>query len=292
MRTGLQPTATSSRARRWWAPPDGRAGASSLASAVRTYVGKWRGEFGAGPASRPSLGVSLVTCASAFALMGCMSGLAVTGNAYVQPVGSFGATAVLVFGGPGLPASQPRCVVGAQIVAALVGVGCRVWIADPMGNMGVALPLSVMLTLLVSQHLKIVNPPAGGTAAIAVIASDEIRQIGWAFVVPVLLWSVLSVLVACVLLNLHPTLRYPKYWATAIKPQHPPSAKPRASASAGASAAGTGPALPSSRPANEAQGASREPTANGPSPAGASSAKDLSAGASPPATSDAGVVLV
>ena len=209
-----------------------------LETSARRYWSKWTGEWGNGPASRPDASTTLVTFVGAFLYMALEGVVSLSGNKWVQPIGSFGATTVLVYGSPGAPASQPRCVVLAQIVAALVGVACREWVAKPMGNVAVALPLSVALTLLICQHLRMINPPAGGTAAIAVLSSPQIEAVGWGFVVPAFFWAVVFVIVAAAVLNVHAGMRYPKYWIVAVRP------KPASPAAAGSMNGGAGAAAP------------------------------------------------
>lgn len=127
-------------------------------------------------------------------------------------LGSHGATMVLVFGAPAGPFSQPRNIVVGNLIASLVGVGCRIWIAQPMGNIGLALPLSVTLSYIIMHLTRSINPPAGGTAALAVVSSPEIERVGWKLVIPAVLFGVVFIVVACIFINLIPGQRYPKYW--------------------------------------------------------------------------------
>lgn len=186
-----------------------------------SYLAKWTGEFDADHPQRlakfPSLSFVLVTALGGFLALGVMSTSATLPNDaqdWLPMVGSFGATMVLVFAAPAGPFSQPRGVIGGQIVACIVGVGTRVWVSDPLGAQGPALgvPLSVTLTYLVMHATRTLNPPGGGTAAIAVIPSPAIKKLGWGLIVPVTLWSMVFVFVACAMINLLPTHRYPKYW--------------------------------------------------------------------------------
>jgi CBS domain-containing membrane protein len=81
-------------------------------------------------------------------------------------VAPMGASAVLVFGLPGSPLSQPWSVVVGHAVAALVGVGC-VQLRLPVdlgGACAVALAIAAMLAL------RCLHPPAGGTALLMVLA--------------------------------------------------------------------------------------------------------------------------
>jgi hypothetical protein len=127
-------------------------------------------------------------------------------------VGSYGATMVLVFAAPAGPFSQPRNVIGGNIIASFVAVGCRVWIAEPMGNYVFALPFAVAFSYVLMHITRTLNPPAGGTAALVVISTPAIDHIGWGLVVPAVLWGVVFVLVACIFINMVPGHRYPRYW--------------------------------------------------------------------------------
>jgi CBS-domain-containing membrane protein len=86
-------------------------------------------------------------------------------------VASFGAGAVLVFGAPEAPLSQPRNVLGGQLVAALVGTAVtrlfalderyRGWVEEGGYHPVVIVngALSMALTLLITQVLNVLHPP-------------------------------------------------------------------------------------------------------------------------------------
>jgi hypothetical protein len=117
-----------------------------------------------------------------------------------------------MFGAPASPFSQPRNAIGGQLIAVVVGVVCRLYIAGPMGTKGLALPLSVSVTLFLQYVFRALNPPAGGTSALVVISSPVLDRLGWGVLVPVLLESCYMVMMACIVINLHPDHRYPRYW--------------------------------------------------------------------------------
>jgi len=198
------------------APPRG---ALKARRAIEHYFSKWTGEYKAGPGKMSTPLFIAITSFGGFAALGIVSAiteLALTDkNAskdWVVMIGSYGATLVLVFGAPAGPFSQPRNVIVGNVLASLIGVGCREWIAVPMGDYSFALPFSVALSYVVMQLTRTVNPPAGGTAAIAVISSPSIDRVGWALVIPAFLWAVIFVFIACVFINLVPGQRYPRYW--------------------------------------------------------------------------------
>jgi HPP family len=184
--------------------------------ALGNYFDKWTGEAKGGPGKFAHPLFILITAIGGFAAVGIMSVSVVLSEdlarVWLVVLGSHGATMVLVFGAPGSPFSQPRNILLGNTIAAIVGVGCRIWIAQPLGNVGLALPVCVTLSYLLMHLTRSLNPPAGGTAAIAVVSSPEIERIGWRLVIPAVVFGAVFILVACVFINLIPGQRYPKYW--------------------------------------------------------------------------------
>ena len=125
-------------------------------------------------------------------------------------VGSFGASAMLVFGAPHAPFAQPRNVIGGHIVSALAGVfvqqhfGADPWLASALA---VALAVSAM-------HITAtLHPPGGATSLIAVIGSQELKQFGYSYAFfPVGVSVAVMVLVGVLYNNLSRRRRYPVYW--------------------------------------------------------------------------------
>mmetsp|Transcript_29361 Transcript_29361/g.41081 ORF Transcript_29361/g.41081 Transcript_29361/m.41081 type:complete len:163 (+) Transcript_29361:113-601(+) len=71
-----------------------------------------------------------------------------------------GAVAVLLFCMPNAPASQPKAVIGAHIIAGLVG-----YAVVNFANMGAyAEATAVVLTITLMSMFKMVHPPAGAYA--------------------------------------------------------------------------------------------------------------------------------
>lgn len=125
-------------------------------------------------------------------------------------IGSFGASAVLVYGAIGSPLAQPRHLVGGHLIAGLVGVACF----QAVGSIPwLAGALAVATTILVMHLTRTLHPPGGATALIAVIGSDAIHQLGyWYALVPATLGAVLLLMVALLVNNLPANRRYPLYW--------------------------------------------------------------------------------
>jgi CBS-domain-containing membrane protein len=125
-------------------------------------------------------------------------------------VGSFGASAVLIYGIPSSPYSQPRNMIGGHILSAIVGVSCTLLLnSHPELAAAIAVSLSIVL-----MHLtRTIHPPGGATALIAVIGSDHIHEMGYMFVLtPIATGAVIMLIVAVLINNLSPYRRYPQYW--------------------------------------------------------------------------------
>ncbi|GAB6171599.1 HPP family protein [Paradesulfitobacterium aromaticivorans] len=119
-------------------------------------------------------------------------------------VASFGASAILVYGVPDGPLSQPRNVFFGHTVSATVGVltyflfGLSWWSAA----LGVSLALMLMLVT------KTTHPPGGATALVAVLSQAQPLFI----LTPVAAGAAILVLVGMIVNNLSPNRSYPRYW--------------------------------------------------------------------------------
>ena len=135
-------------------------------------------------------------------------------------IGSFGASAVLLYGTPGVPLAQPRNLMGGHILSAFTGVLMYGWIADPLYLSGA---LSVATAIAVMHLTKTTHPPGGATALIAVIGSERVHQLGFLYVLsPVALGALIMLVVALIVNNLTSFRSYPVFWwlaATASKTQ-------------------------------------------------------------------------
>ncbi len=80
-------------------------------------------------------------------------------------VAPMGASAVLVFGLPASPMSQPWPVIGGNTLSALVGIACVRWIAPPT----VAAALAVGLAIALMFALRCLHPPGGASALLVAL---------------------------------------------------------------------------------------------------------------------------
>jgi len=125
-------------------------------------------------------------------------------------IGSFGASAVLIYGAVRSPLAQPRNLMGGHILSAVIGVAAFQFVGD-IPWLAAALAVSVAIALM---HLtKTLHPPGGATALIAVIGGDSVHQLGYLYVfVPAGLGALVMLIIALLVNNLAPNRRYPEFW--------------------------------------------------------------------------------
>ena len=174
----------------------------SVPSLLMRYISKMRGKKRATPlVSPPPLDV-ILTWLSAF--LG-ITAITLFAHQYALPVvASFGASAVLIYGVPDAPLSQPRNVVFGHTLSAAAGVATFMifgltWWSPALGT---ALALVVMLLT------KTTHPPGGATALFAVLSKAHPSYI----LTPIMVGAVILVIIALLVNNLSPNRQYPRYW--------------------------------------------------------------------------------
>lgn len=127
----------------------------------------------------------------------------------VYLIGSFGASGVLVYGVIQSPLAQPRNLIGGHLVSAIVGVTVQRFAPDILW---ITAPLAVSLSIVLMQITKTLHPPGGATALIAVTGSEEIKNLGYWYVIsPVLSGALILLAVAIVFNNLTMNRHYPNH---------------------------------------------------------------------------------
>ncbi|KAL0490519.1 transmembrane protein [Acrasis kona] len=131
-------------------------------------------------------------------------------------VGSFGASAVLVYGEIKSPLAQPRNLVGGHFVSALVGVIWKVILIQiPLGNWFYPwfCGLAVASAVVAMQITRTTHPPGRGATALIAVMSPLFPWYGFQYLfVPILSGSLIMLIVALLVDNLKPESRYPLYW--------------------------------------------------------------------------------
>ena len=122
-------------------------------------------------------------------------------------IGSFGASAVLIFGIINSPLAQPRNLIGGHIISAIIGVTVNKLIP---GEMWLACALSASLSIVLMQVTKTLHPPGGATALIANIGSEKIKSLGYLYVLsPVLTGVLILFFTALIFNNITRNRKYP-----------------------------------------------------------------------------------
>lgn len=129
-------------------------------------------------------------------------------------LGSFGASAVLLYGAPEVPFSQPINLMGGHVISAFVSV----FLVKSFGNLlnlELLCALSVALSVL-AMHLTVtMHPPGGATALIYVIGSEKIQSLGWIYpFTPIALGAFIMLLIALAVNNISSNTKrhYPTFW--------------------------------------------------------------------------------
>jgi CBS-domain-containing membrane protein len=125
-------------------------------------------------------------------------------------IGSFGASAVLIYGATKSPLAQPRNLVGGHIISALIGVAAfklfhaHLWLAAGM---------AVATSIVVMHATRTLHPPGGATALIAVISGEKITNLGFFYaIMPVGAGVAILLAVALIVNNIPRHRRYPEFW--------------------------------------------------------------------------------
>jgi len=128
----------------------------------------------------------------------------------VMIIGSFGASAVLIYGAIKSPLAQPRNLIGGHILSAIIGVSAYKLLPD---HMWLASSVAVATAIAVMHATKTLHPPGGATSLIAVIGSEKIHSLGYLYVIMPAGLGALTMLVVALLVNNIPKKRsYPEFW--------------------------------------------------------------------------------
>jgi len=125
-------------------------------------------------------------------------------------IGSFGASAVLVYGAVRSPLAQPRNLVGGHVISALAGVTSYQLF---QGYPWVASAVAVATAIALMHATKTLHPPGGATALIAVIGGEKIHKLGYLYaLIPAGVGSLILLAVALAVNNLARNRKYPEFW--------------------------------------------------------------------------------
>ncbi len=175
------------------------------------YLRKMKGHTQSPPrVSFREIGWSWVGAILGIGAVGFLNDRFLEGSDLVLIIGSFGASAVLVFGAIKSPLAQPPNLMGGHVISAVIGVTAFkllhpwVWLAAAVA----------VATAIAAMHAtKTLHPPGGATALIAVIGGEKIHNLGFLYVlIPVTAGAAILLVVALIVNNIPKTRRYPEFW--------------------------------------------------------------------------------
>jgi CBS-domain-containing membrane protein len=175
------------------------------------YLRKMKGHTQSPPrVSFREIGWSWVGAMLGIGAVGFLNDRFLEGSDLVLIIGSFGASAVLVFGAIKSPLAQPPNLMGGHVISAVIGVTAFkllhpwVWLAAAVA----------VATAIAAMHAtKTLHPPGGATALIAVIGGEKIHNLGFLYVlIPVTAGAAILLVVALIVNNISKTRRYPEFW--------------------------------------------------------------------------------
>lgn len=125
-------------------------------------------------------------------------------------IGSFGASAVLIYGAVRSPLAQPRNLIGGHVLSAVVGVAAFQLLGQ-LPWLAAAVAVSTAIALM--HVTKTLHPPGGATALIAVIGGDAVHGLGFLYaLMPAALGAGVMLIIALVVNNIPENRRYPEFW--------------------------------------------------------------------------------
>lgn len=125
-------------------------------------------------------------------------------------IGSFGASAVLVYGAVRSPLAQPRNLLGGHVLSAAVGVTAFQWFGS---SPWLAAAIAVSTAIALMHLTRTLHPPGGATALIAVIGGDSVHKLGYLYVLmPAALGAGVMLVIALIVNNMSRSRKYPEFW--------------------------------------------------------------------------------
>lgn len=122
---------------------------------------------------------------------------------YPMVLGPIGASCLLVFVAYAGPFSQPRSIIGGHFISTLIAL--IVW--DLFGSTHLTIGLTLALVVFLMALSNMVHPPAAASAIVAINS-----QVGWGFLITIVVSSLLVVVFSVIYNNLFKNRQYPKHW--------------------------------------------------------------------------------
>ena len=178
---------------------------------LKEYLNKMKGTTKSPPmVSLSEIGWSWIGAFFGIAVVAYVNFNIIEKTDLVMVIGSFGASAVLIYGAIKSPLAQPRNLIGGHIFSAIIGVASYQMLNS---NMWLAGAVAVATAIAFMHATKTLHPPGGATALIAVIGSEKIHDLGYLYaIIPAGLGAIIMLIVALLVNNIPKSRRYPEFW--------------------------------------------------------------------------------
>lgn len=120
-------------------------------------------------------------------------------------IAPFGASCVLLFTAPAAPFSQPRNLIGGNLLTSLIGLIMYYLFKD----FWFAMPLAVGISIVAMQATRTLHPPAGANPLVIFLTGKA--GIGF-LMFPILGGAIILLVVALIINNISAKQKYPLYW--------------------------------------------------------------------------------
>jgi len=182
------------------------------------YVRKFKGQGQKKPPGS-SWSESVFSSVTAFLGLLVVSSLHYTfeDDGFIFLLGSFGAVATIVFSIPFVTYAQPRNIVVSHVVAGVTALVLDYAIDERYGVMAipqwVADALIPAIIIFIISYLGFIHPPAAACGLIYIRGGEDIKNVGWMYLVmPSLIGCVILIAMGVMCNNLRGDRRYPLYW--------------------------------------------------------------------------------
>lgn len=124
-------------------------------------------------------------------------------------IGSFGASAVLIYGATNSPLAQPRNLIGGHLISAFIGVSIYKLFSN-FDLLWLNAALAVSLSIVAMQCTRTLHPPGGATALIANLGTPKVLSLGYFYILyPVFTGVGILLLIAIITNNIPKNRSYP-----------------------------------------------------------------------------------
>ena len=175
------------------------------------YLNKMKGTT----KSPPAVGLSEIIWSWVGAFLGISAVAAISYNLLDRTgltliIGSFGASAVLIYGAVKSPLAQPRNLLGGHFCSAIIGVA-SFQLLHPY--MWLASAVAVATAIAFMHATRTLHPPGGATALIAVIGGQSVHKLGYLYaIIPAAAGATVMLAIALLVNNIPRNRRYPEFW--------------------------------------------------------------------------------